>query len=76
MLHFEQFEDGGTVIGDRDVSDVVDEHLVETHRTKRALHDVGNLWCASSTSAPPRPSQIEVKGSVAFVRHVRSSPIH
>ena len=40
VLNIETLEDRGTVVGDQDVSNLVDEHLVETLRAERALNDV------------------------------------
>ena len=42
MLDLEELEDGGAVVGDGDVADVVDEHLVEPHRSQAGLDDVGD----------------------------------
>lgn len=33
-------ENGSTIVGDSDITDVVDEHLIETLRAKRSLDDV------------------------------------
>lgn len=41
MLDFQLLKDGGTVICNGNITNIVDEHLVETLRTKRALYDVG-----------------------------------
>ena len=41
MLNLKLLENGGTIIGDGDIADIVDEHLIETLRTERALYDVG-----------------------------------
>ena len=40
VLNLELLEDGGAIIGDGHVADVVDEHLVEALRSERGLHDV------------------------------------
>jgi hypothetical protein len=40
MLNFEEAEDGGAVVGDGRVANVVDEHLVEAHWPQRRLDDV------------------------------------
>ena len=42
MLHLELAEDGGAVVGDEDVADVVDEHLVEADGSQGRLDDVGH----------------------------------
>mmetsp|Transcript_61312 Transcript_61312/g.161124 ORF Transcript_61312/g.161124 Transcript_61312/m.161124 type:complete len:491 (-) Transcript_61312:36-1508(-) len=41
VLHLELLQDGGAVVGDRDVADVVHEHLVQALRTQRRLQDIG-----------------------------------
>lgn len=41
MFHFEGFEDGGAVVGDEDVADVVDEHFVEADGAEGGFDDVG-----------------------------------
>lgn len=38
--YLEHLEDGGAVVGDDHVSDVIDEHLVEADGTERRLDDV------------------------------------
>ena len=40
VLHLQELENRGAVVGDRDVPDVVHEHLVEAHGAERGLHDV------------------------------------
>ena len=40
VSHLELLEDSGAIVGDGDVADVVDEHLIETLRTERGLDDV------------------------------------
>jgi hypothetical protein len=40
VLNFELLENGGTIIGNGNITDVIDEHLVETLRAERALNDV------------------------------------
>ena len=42
MLHLELAQDGGAVVGDEDVADVVDEHLVEADGSQGGLDDVGH----------------------------------
>ena len=41
MLNFQLLKDSSTVICNGNITNIVDEHLVETLRTKRALYDVG-----------------------------------
>ena len=41
VCNFELFENSGAIIGDGDVADVIDEHLVKTHGSKTGLNDVG-----------------------------------
>jgi hypothetical protein len=40
MLDLKQLEDGGTIIGDSYITDIIDEHFIETLRAERALNDV------------------------------------
>jgi hypothetical protein len=40
VLNFELLENGGTIIGNGNITDVIDEHLVETLRAERALNDI------------------------------------
>ena len=42
MLDLQQLQDGGSVIGDRDVSHIVHHHLVQANRAEAALDDVGD----------------------------------
>ena len=42
VFDFQKFEDGGSVVGDGDITDVVDQHLVETDGSERRLDDVGD----------------------------------
>jgi hypothetical protein len=41
MCDLQLLQDCGAIVGDRDVTDIVDEHLIEALRTKRGLDDVG-----------------------------------
>jgi hypothetical protein len=40
VLDFELLEDGSTVVCDGNITNIIDEHLVETLGAKRALNDV------------------------------------
>ncbi|KAI3475615.1 hypothetical protein L1887_62957 [Cichorium endivia] len=42
LVDLEEREDGGAVVGDGDVANVVDEHLVEADGAERRLDDVGD----------------------------------
>ena len=42
VLHLQRLEDGGAVVRDEDVADVVHEHLVQPHGAQGALDDVGH----------------------------------
>merc|ERR1719234_1968855 len=42
VLHLKQLEDGGAIVGDCHVPNVVHHHLVKTHWAKAALHNVCN----------------------------------
>ena len=41
MSNLKLLQDGGTVIGNGDISDVVDKHLIETLRAEGGFDDVG-----------------------------------
>jgi hypothetical protein len=41
VLDFELLEDGSTIVCDSNITNVINEHFVETLRSKRALNDVG-----------------------------------
>ena len=42
MFYFQLGEDGGSVVGDEDVANVVDEHLVKTYGSKGCFDNVGH----------------------------------
>ena len=41
VRHLKLLENGGAIVRDRHIADVINEHLVEALRTERGLHDVG-----------------------------------
>lgn len=41
MSDLQLFQDGGSIIGDSNITDIIDEHFIEALRTKRSLDDVG-----------------------------------
>mmetsp|Transcript_29986 Transcript_29986/g.81263 ORF Transcript_29986/g.81263 Transcript_29986/m.81263 type:complete len:572 (+) Transcript_29986:3-1718(+) len=41
VFHLQLLQNGGPVVGDGDVTDVVDQHLVQALRAQRGLQDVG-----------------------------------
>jgi hypothetical protein len=41
VLDFELLEDGSTIVCDSNITNVINEHFVETLRSKRAFNDVG-----------------------------------
>mmetsp|Transcript_36845 Transcript_36845/g.86037 ORF Transcript_36845/g.86037 Transcript_36845/m.86037 type:complete len:312 (-) Transcript_36845:113-1048(-) len=42
VLHLQLLENGGTVVGNGHVADVVHEHLIQTHGTQGGFYDVGH----------------------------------
>lgn len=41
MGNFELLQDGGAVIGNGNITNIINEHLIETLRTEGGFHDVG-----------------------------------
>ncbi|KAH3660039.1 hypothetical protein OGAPHI_007244 [Ogataea philodendri] len=46
MLHVQKGQDGRAVVGNRDITNIVDEHFVKSHWTQGRFHHIGNgLGC-------------------------------
>ena len=45
MLDIDLFEDRNTIVGDSDISDGVNEHLVHTFRSKGGPYGISNCFC-------------------------------
>ena len=48
MLDLELFQDSSAVVGNCDITNVVDEHLIQPLRPERGLDDVGDSGNSSN----------------------------
>jgi hypothetical protein len=42
MLNIEQTQNGGAVVCDSDITNIVDKHFVKANGTQRSLHNIRN----------------------------------
>lgn len=45
MFNFQESEDCGSIVGNGNITDVIDHHFVQTDRSEWTLQDVGNWSC-------------------------------
>ena len=72
VLHLQELENRGAVVGDRDVPDVVHEHLVEAHGAERVFTMFATAWTAMTVGKRARERGGERSARVAGLTGLRS----